>query len=86
MEVSLEEYVMGVAILVPDALCAEAVKLRVAPSVKVALFVGVRVMCPGKIGGPGLVPPPHPAMPKEVRIATAKRRPRERNRPMHPLL
>jgi hypothetical protein len=68
---------------VPEAVWTEATKARVDPKVKEALVAGVRLMRPGKIGGPGLVPP-HPARLQKLRIATAKHRPREQNLPMHP--
>src|SRR5215469_1894100 len=85
IEVSLEVKVMGVLMLVPVVVWAEATKFRVAPRVNEALVEGVRLMRPGKIGGPGLLLP-HPAKPHKPRIATANCRPREQNLPMHPSL
>jgi hypothetical protein len=44
------------------------------------------MILPGKIGGPGLEPPPQPLKLQRERMATANHKAFERNRPMHPSL
>src|SRR6266567_9211649 len=85
-DVSLEEKVMLVEILVPEEVCAEAVKLRVPPSAREVLLPGVRVTRPGKMGVPAFLLPPQPLKLHRGRIATATHKAFERNRPMHPSL
>ncbi len=77
---------MAVEMVVPEVVCADALKLSVPPSTREVLEPGVRVILPGKIGGPGLVPPPHPLKLHRERMATANRKAFERNLPMHPSL
>src|ERR1700751_1540620 len=76
---------MATCRVVPVFVCADAVKARDPPSTKDVSTAGVRLILPGKSGAPAFEPPPHPAMLHRERIATAKRRPPERNLPMHPL-
>jgi hypothetical protein len=84
IEVSLEEYVMGVAMLMPEVVATDATKLRVPPSTRDEALAGLRVILPGKIGGPALVPPPQPVMLQIEKIATAKRKTFESDLRMHP--
>lgn len=53
MEVSLDAKVIGVARFVPDTVLTVAVKLRLPPSTSDVVEPGVRVIVPGKRGGPG---------------------------------
>ena len=86
MEVSLEEKVMGVAMVVPEAVDADALKLRALPRRREVEALGVRLTLPGKMGGPAFLPPPHPPKLHSERIATANRKAFERNLRMHPSL
>jgi hypothetical protein len=83
MDVSLEEYVTVVLRFVPEAVCTDAVKTKVAPIVRDALVDGVKLMRPGNKGGPGWDPPPHPMMVEKEQRATARRKLSQRNLPMH---
>src|SRR5438445_4332437 len=94
-EVSLDEKVMGVERLVPEAVCTDAVKIITAPWATEVLLEGLRLTFPGNSGGPALPPPPHPVMLHINRIATVRQRefeceflhtdiPLHRNLPMHP--
>ena len=69
--------------MVPDAVWTVAVKPSVDPTVRETVAEGLRLMCPGKRGGPGWDPPPHPVMAEIERTATATRKPNEPNLPMH---
>jgi hypothetical protein len=82
-EVSLEEYVMGTARLVPPLVCADEMNEITPPRTRDVLPPGVRVILPGN-SGVFFFPPPHPTMLPNIKIATAKRRLPERNLPMHP--
>jgi hypothetical protein len=84
IEVSLEEYVTGTLRLLPEVVATEVVKLSVAPNVREEALPGLRVILPGKIGGPALVPPPQPVMLQIEKIATANRKAFESNLRMHP--
>jgi len=53
IEVSLDAKVIGVARVVPDAVLAIAVKVRLPPSTSEVVEPGLRVIVPGKRGGPG---------------------------------
>jgi hypothetical protein len=86
MDVSLEIKVKAVAMFVPEEVCADALKPRTPPSTREVLPPGVRLTRPGKIGGPGLVPPPQPLKLHRERMATNNRKAFERNLPMHPSL
>src|SRR5579872_1964537 len=85
IEVSLDEKVMGTARFVPVLVCAEEVKKSMPPNSREVLPEGDRVTLPGK-SGVFFLPPPHPAMPANARIATARRSLPEPNLPMHPSL
>ena len=66
---------MGVLRLTPAVSYGPvAVNTKVAPSSTERLLLGVRLICPGKSGGPALVPPPQPLMLHKERIATANRK------------
>ena len=77
---------MGVAMLVPVVVCADAVKLSVAPSSSEVVEAGERLTRPGKMGAPAFLPPPHPLTLHSKRIATADHKAFKRNLPMHPSL
>src|ERR1700693_5924705 len=94
MAVSLDEKAIGTLRFVPVAVCADAVKPNVAPNSTAVLFLGVRLIFPGKSGGAALVPFPQPLM---LRILPRERSPTAANRkafelepllqhnlPMHP--
>jgi hypothetical protein len=86
IEVSVEEKVMGVEMLVPEAVCTDAVNPKLVPSSMEVLAEGLRLILPGKIGGPDFLLPPHPPMlHREETTATDNHRPRDQNLPMHPL-
>ena len=85
-EVSLEENVIGVEMLVPVVVEAEALKINVAPRTRDVELPGERLTLPGKMGGPDLAPPPQPAALHREKIATADHKTFERNLPMHPLV
>jgi hypothetical protein len=84
-EVSLDENVIGVERLVPEAVWADALKMRTEPCVSEVLLEGSRLIFPGKRGGPALPPPPQPLTVHSERSATANRQALERDLPMHPL-
>src|ERR1700739_2417104 len=70
--------------VVPDVVWAVAVKAKAPPTTSDVSTAGGKLLLPGKKGVPAFEPP-HPAKLHRERIATAKRRPPERNLPMHPL-
>src|ERR1700686_5285372 len=70
---------------VPELVCADALKPKVAPNSTERLLPGLRFTFPGKSGVPAFVPP-QPPTPHKERMATAKRKTFERDRPMHPSL
>jgi len=84
-DVSLDEKVMPVEMLVPVVVCADAVKVSVPPSAREVLPPGVRPTVPGKIGTPAFLLPPQPPTLHRERIAIANRKAFERL-PMHPSL
>lgn len=86
IEVLLEVKLIGVAILVPEVVCADAVKLSVAPRSSEVTEEGERLTRPGKMGAPAFLPPPHPLTLHNKRIATADHKAFRRNLPMHPSL
>ena len=62
-----------------------AVKVITDPCAIEVFELGIRVIFPGKSGGPGWEPPPHPAMLPRERIASASQKAFEYDLPMHPL-
>src|ERR1700722_16984946 len=94
MAVSLDEKVIGTLRFVPVAVCADAVKKKVAPNSTEVLLLGVRLTFPGKSGGPALAPLPQPLMlrmlPREKSTDIANREtfelepPLQHDLPMHP--
>src|SRR5271169_3644819 len=71
IEVSLDEKLMAVVRVVPEAVCADAVKTTTPPRTREVLVAGARLIFPGNSGGPGLEPPPHPLRLHRERIASA---------------
>ena len=83
IEVSLEAKVTAVARFVPDVVCTVAAKVNVPPTVSEVVADGVRLIRPGKRGGPGWDPPPHPVIVEKRKMETARCKPNGRNLPMH---